>query len=148
MKLVEYAHGLRPHDASVAIALLELVRRAGSEGTMERGDWLVAVYSAYRADDASGAITSTSPEELGPYLEENILGRLQSDGIAGAEPEGEGWERVRIHPEIWQEVMADRAVAVADLERAVRNLLQEPDRRGPAALETAAIRSPGGSSLS
>ena len=148
MRLVEYAHGLRPHDASVAIALLELVRRAGPEGTLDRGDWLAAVYAAYRADVASGAISNTSPEELGPYLEENILGRLQSEAIATAEPEGEAWERVRLQPEIWQEVMADRVGAVADLERAVRNLLEEPERRGPAALETAAIRSPGGSSLS
>lgn len=147
MRITEFAHALRGHDASVAIALTELVRRADENGALERGSWLAAVHAFYLSD-GTPAIGSVSLDDLGPYLEENILARLQSEGLAGAEPPGEGWERVRLHPEVWQEVAADRAGAVASLERAVRNLLQEADRRGPAAAEIASQRTAGGSSLS
>lgn len=147
MKLTEFVQGLRAHDASVAIALLELVRRADDAGALERGSWLAAVHAAYLSDGTS-AIGSASLDDLGPYLEENILGRLESEGLVRAEPAGEAWERVRVQPEIWQQVSADRAAAVEALDGAVRILLREASRRGPAVSETATIRPAGGSTLS
>ena len=148
MRLVEFASGLRPHDASVGIALLELVKRADETGALDRGQWLAAVHSTYRRDGGPAAVSSASLDELAPYLEENILGRLQSEGIAGGEPAGEAWERVRVQPAIWQEVAADRGDAIFKLEQTVRNLLQEGERRPPTVSEAAPRAGPNGSTLS
>ena len=148
MRLVEFASGLRPHDASVGIALLELVKRADETGALDRGQWLAAVHSSYRKDGGPAAVSNASLDELAPYLEENILGRLQSEGIAVGEPAGEAWERVRVQPAIWQEVAADRGVAIFKLEQAVRNLLQEGERRIPTVTEAAPREVPEGSTLS
>jgi lipopolysaccharide export system ATP-binding protein len=148
MRLVEFASGLRPHDASVGIALLELVKRADETGALDRGQWLAAVHSSYRKDGGPAAVSNASLDELAPYLEENILGRLQSEGIAAGEPAGEAWERVRVQPAIWQEVAADRGVAIFKLEQAVRNLLQEGERRIPTVTEAAPREVPEGSTLS
>ena len=148
MRLVEFASGLRPHDASVGIALLELVKRADETGALDRGQWLAAVHSSYRKDGGPAAVSNASLDELAPYLEENILGRLQSEGIAAGEPAGEAWERVRVQPAIWQEVAADRGDAIFKLEQAVRNLLQEGERRIPTVTEAAPREVPEGSTLS
>ena len=147
MKLVEFANSLRPHDASIAIALRELVEHADENGVLDRGDWIAALQAAYRELDTGSAGTGTELSELGPYIEQNILGRLESEGFVSSDPPGEGWERVRLQPAIWQEVIADRPGTVADLEATVRNLLVEPEKRGPASTEIATKRSPGGSSL-
>jgi lipopolysaccharide export system ATP-binding protein len=148
MRLVEFASGLRPHDASVGIALLELVKRADETGALDRGQWLAAVHSSYRKDGGAAAVSNASLDELAPYLEENILGRLQSEGIAAGEPAGEAWERVRVQPAIWQEVAADRGDAILKLEQAVRNLLHEGERRAPTVTEAAPRAGPVGSTLS
>ena len=37
MSLLDYVAGLRPHEASIAAALLELVRRADDDGALDRG---------------------------------------------------------------------------------------------------------------
>jgi lipopolysaccharide export system ATP-binding protein len=147
MKVVEFVSGLRPHDASVGIALLELVRRADEAGVLDRGQWLAAVHSSYRRDGGPAAVSSASLDQLAPYMEENILARLQTEGIATGEPAGEAWERVRVQPAIWQEVAADRGDAIFKLEQAVRNLLHEGERRAPSLTEAAPRAEPGGSTL-
>jgi lipopolysaccharide export system ATP-binding protein len=145
---MEFAQSLRPHDASVGIALLELVRRADENGMLDRGAWLAAVSSSYRKDSGSDALSDTSLDQLAPYLEQNILARLQSEGIAGPEPTDEAWERVRVQPAVWQEVAADRGGAILELEQTVRNLLHEGDRRAPPVTEAAPVLVPSGSTLS
>jgi lipopolysaccharide export system ATP-binding protein len=147
MRVEEFVNSLRPHEASVGIALLELVRRADESGVLDRGDWLAAVHSSFGRAGGPAAVSSVSLDQMAPYVEENILARLQTEGIASGEPAGEAWERVRVQPNIWQEVAADREDAIFKLELAVRNLLQEGDRRAPTVLE-AAPRAPGGSTLS
>ena len=93
MRLADFAASLRPHDVSVAIALLELIRRSDSTGVLERGQWLTAVQAAYRR---SGVLDSnpadSSLDGLAPYVEQNVLARLQSEGIASGEPGGEARE--------------------------------------------------------
>jgi lipopolysaccharide export system ATP-binding protein len=148
MRIIEFASGLRPLDASVGIALLELVKRADQTGALDRGEWLAAVQSSFRKDGGPAAVSNASLDELAPYLKENILGRLQSEGIAGGEPAGDAWERVRVQPAIWQEVAADRGDAILKLEQAVRNLLLEGERRAPTVTEAAPRAVPGGSTLS
>jgi lipopolysaccharide export system ATP-binding protein len=135
MMLVDFARKLRPHDASIAIALLELVRRAGTDGAVDRGEWIAAVRSTHaRALAASGSVLTPdgrgaeAPDELGHYLEDHILARLAADGIASGEPPGPGWERVRIRPEVWAGVVEERAALTQLLEGAVAELIEAPQR--------------------
>jgi lipopolysaccharide export system ATP-binding protein len=138
MKLLDYVEGLKPHEASIAAALLELVRRATDAGTLDRGDWVAAIRSEYVARDdvdapAPMAIAGvgTTPEEADRYFEEHVLTRLVADGVVRAEPEGEGWERARVAPEYWMGMEADQRERVESrLDRAVGNLLNATVRAG------------------
>jgi lipopolysaccharide export system ATP-binding protein len=122
---------LRRHDASVGLALLELVRRADVDGALDRGEWLAAVRAAQPGGlaeageplpgGAAGEVGAVG--EPGRYLEDHILARLVDEGIATAEPSGEGWERVRVAPAVWADVGSRRDDVIAWLEGAVRNLL-------------------------
>lgn len=131
MKILAFADTLRPHDASLAVALLELVRRADDDGRLDRGEWLAATHSYYRAEGLSSATDQVSLDDLGPYLEESIFGRLQAEHLVIGEPEGEGWERVCVQPQIWQQIMESRADVVEQLDRVVRNLLGDGSEAGP-----------------
>ena len=126
MTLLEFARNLRAHDASVAIALLELVQRADPTGSLDRGAWLAAVQAAYRKDGATS--TTSTQDELSSYLEQNILARLHSEGIASGEPEGEAWERVRLRPQVVEEIAQNQALVLSELERAAGALLAEGER--------------------
>lgn len=131
MKILAFADTLRPHDASLAVALLELVRRADDDGRLDRGEWLAATHSYYRAEGLSSTADEASLDDLGPYLEESIFGRLQAEHLVIGEPEGEGWERVCVQPQIWQQIMESRADVVEQLDRVVRNLLGDGSEAGP-----------------
>jgi hypothetical protein len=137
MRLNEYVTGLKAHEASVALGLLELVRHADAEGALERGLWLAAIRAAYVAHiseqhegggllDAAADVDSL--DEPGAYLDDHVLARLSADGVAHGEPAGEGWERVRLAPGFRDEVAHDRDAAVERLDETVRNLLQAYDR--------------------
>jgi lipopolysaccharide export system ATP-binding protein len=157
MTLKEYAETLKAHDASVALALLELVRRADGDGTLERGEWLAAVqrgYQAHHSDEGEGAAlldgsaAHDKPEEQGRYLDDHILARLSADGIASGDPAGEAWERVRLTEPVRTELAADRAGVEAALEHAVWNLLHGPgDRAHAVPLAPGSGILPGGSKL-
>ena len=137
MRIDAFLAELRPHDLSSAIGLLELIRRADDDGALERAPWFAAVRATHArvvaashnepvpdADDQEG-----EPGELGHYLDDNILARLEAAGIAAGEPAGDGWECARVQPAVWQEVRADREGVVERLENAVRILLVGPVRR-------------------
>jgi lipopolysaccharide export system ATP-binding protein len=141
MTLREYVIGLKPHDASVALALLELVRRADTDGTLERGEWLAAVqrgYQAHHSDEGEGAalLDGSAPAmdatDQARYLEDHILARLSADGMAYGEPPGDAWERVRLSEQARAELAQDRWVVEAVLEHTVWNLLQGPGDRAHA----------------
>lgn len=137
---------LRPHEASVAIAILELTRRADTRGSLERGEWITAVSTDFRKLEG-GALLGPSAEipddELARYLEENILSRLTNEGIAIAEPAGEAWERVVFSGQIWTEIAGERASAVDYLETAVRNLLKGGARRSYLVEDGSSLRAAG-----
>ena len=131
--LLDFAQRLRPHEASVGLALLVLVRRADEDGVVERGDWLAAVRHAYtaviRQGGGFGAGEDPLPaEELPRYLQEHVLARLSSEGLASAEPEVYDWDRVRFQPDVWATVLTRRHEILASLEQTVRNLLEEGER--------------------
>ena len=128
MRLINFVRTLRPHDASVASALLELVRRANSEGVLDRGEFLAALHAEIAKNDNT-ALNNASLDDLAQYCEQNVLARLLAEGIARGEPEGEAWERVRVEPAVWQEVMQDRAAVLIALEHDVRELMLDTERR-------------------
>jgi lipopolysaccharide export system ATP-binding protein len=159
MMLKEYAHALKPHEASVALALLELIRRADGDGKLERGEWLAAVqrgYQSHRAEPGEGAAllngsaqaTETETEEQARYLDDQVLARLSADGIVTAEPASEAWERARLAEPARAELAADRAGVEAALEHAVWNLLHGPgDKAHAVPLAPGSGILPGGSKL-
>ena len=134
-RIRSFAETLRTHEVSVAIALLELVRRADDQGRLDRGEWLAAISAEFHRLIGGGLLGSSADEvsedELLHYVEQNILTRLASEGIAAAYPEGEEWEVVRLTPPVWREiegVQGGRANTVEFLETAVRNLLNTGER--------------------
>ena len=147
MRVYEFLAGLRRHDASVGLALLELIRRADEGGALDRGEWLAAVRAAQPGAPTqlaeSGPVQSAGQEsdgEPGRYLEDHVLARLDAERIALAEPPGEAWERVRVEPGVWAEISPHRQAVVEELDRAVRNLLdgREQTIAEPAAVEAGA----------
>ena len=156
MKLDQYLATLKGHDASIALALLELVRRADDHGTLDRGTWIAAVRSGYAArlsgeQDSQalleGSSATDAPTQDGGYLDDHVMARLHADGIASGEPAGEAWERVRVAPDLWAEITGQRARSEAVLEETVRNLLQSPVRE-PSRGELVHQPLPDGSTLS
>ena len=135
MRVHEFFASCRPHDASVAVALLELIRRADDQGKLDRGEWLSAVQTSLPGVSGQGVLDPSAQQdagdETGHYLEDHILHRLTSEGVVRAEPEGAAWERVVIEPASWAEIAPERASHIARLETAVRNLLNE-GRAAPA----------------
>jgi ABC-type glutathione transport system ATPase component len=94
MALIDYINTLRAHDASVAIGLLELVRRADEQGALDRGEWLAAIRAAYVTPRLRAAgrrrrraarrrlrhgVSPTIPDR---YLHDHILPRLRATAAA------------------------------------------------------------------
>ncbi len=126
--ILAFAARLRPHDASVAIALHELVRRASPEGVVDRGDWIAGVRNAYDSElptrDPAGEAAGMVPaDQLARYLEQHVLRPLKDEGIAEGVPEGPDWERARILPETWAATQPDRDRVVARLHETAHALL-------------------------
>ncbi len=136
MKLHKFVTTLRPGDASVLNALIELIKGADQHGSMERGEWLSHVVSAFQRTTGQRvlgtATTDASPDELDRYLDDHILHRLVSDGVVFVEPPGEAWERIFVDTDSWLEIEADRERHIEELESAARRLLiaeATPSRR-------------------
>ncbi len=127
MRVYEFMDGLRQRDASVAIALVELIKRADDHGALERGEWLSSVIMAFRRSSGGAMLGSSSdevsPDELNRYLDDHILHRLVSEGVVRTEPAGEAWERVLLDAQSWAEIAPDRTSHVERLETAARSLL-------------------------
>jgi lipopolysaccharide export system ATP-binding protein len=139
MSVVDFVEGLRPHEVSVGVALLGMLRRADAEGRIERGEWLAALRSDHGAaiaespegvlTHAEGGLGGAAHEELGRYLEEHVLARLADEGIAHGDPPGEAWEMACFEPAVWTEIAPEREAVTAAVENAVRNLLGTAGRR-------------------
>ncbi len=152
-----FAAGLRPHESSVGLALVELLQRADGQGVVERGSWLAGVRNAFARTTAQhdggegegelvhGALESQ--EELVRYLEEHVVARLEAQRIASAEPAGEGWEHVRFDPELWAQLLPRREAVLEELQQSVRILLDGRAYGAPAAERAAPALVEGGSTL-
>ncbi|HET9439819.1 MAG TPA: LPS export ABC transporter ATP-binding protein [Longimicrobiales bacterium] len=127
MRVYEFVTSLRPSDASVLAALIELIKGADRNGSMERGEWLSHVVSANRRlagqTILDGGSEEVSPDELDRYLDDHILHRLTSEGVVRVEPQGEAWERVILDDNSWFEIEPHRSSHVERLETAARRLL-------------------------
>jgi lipopolysaccharide export system ATP-binding protein len=156
--LARFIESIRPQDASVALALLALVRRADEQGRVERASWIGGVRIAdARTFPMSGGLMDSSAQEspqdsqeLGRYLEEHVLARLAQQGLAHGEPAGAGWEFVQIDPDLWRSISVEREAVLISLSVAVRNLLERGDIRPSDADAAELPRQPmvGGSTLS
>ena len=127
MRLYEFVDSLRPSDLSVLTAIIELIRGADEQGFMERGEWLSHVVAAFRRSAGKTLLGQSSeeisPDELDRYLDDHILHRLTSEGVALVEPPGEAWERIRLEPQSWSEIAPQRPSHIERLESAARRLL-------------------------
>jgi lipopolysaccharide export system ATP-binding protein len=131
-RLREVVAGLPRHDGSTALALVELVRHADHDGVVDRSDWVRAVrtthvrFSPGRALIGPGAgAEADSSDQLARYLRDHVLVRASQEGLAQAEPSLDDWQRVRLEPQVWDEIRDRREEVLEHLDAAVRNLLME-----------------------
>ncbi|HUF12199.1 MAG TPA: LPS export ABC transporter ATP-binding protein [Longimicrobiales bacterium] len=137
-RLETFLDGLRAHDGSVAVAVAELIQRADESGALDRGEWMAAVTQGW---DSGVGGAGGDPEERARYLEENVVARLEREGMVTLEPAGETWERVRVAPDMWRDIEPARAATSERVRDRIR--LLERVEQAPA---TAAERN-GGSHL-
>jgi lipopolysaccharide export system ATP-binding protein len=153
MRLQEFVAGLKPQDASVGVALTELVRRSDDGGALDRGAWQAALASGWVRLIGNSAAGNGDGElhgdgDASSYLDEHVLARLAAERIVTGEPAGAGWERARIEPGVWSEVAPVREQVVRDLDNALRRLIDAGDRHMQAdSAERGTSIVPGGSSL-
>jgi lipopolysaccharide export system ATP-binding protein len=122
---LEYLSQLGPHDLSVAVGVCELFRRAAEDGRTDRGIWIASVLDRYEESQLrSGAGVSllSESEPLARYLEEQVIPRLERDGIALREPPSEAWEALVFNQRLWGYLKDEKAAVQADLERVVQLL--------------------------
>ena len=141
VRLQSFLEGLRSHDRAPAVALVELLQRANDDGVLDRGEWLAAFTQSVEPATAD-VPAEHDAEELRRYIDENVVSRLVREGVAIVEPSGEGWERVRVEPTLWQEILLDRTEAIERARDRCRRL-EQGERTTPIAPQLN-----GGSSLS
>ncbi len=135
-RLWRYLESLEGKDASIALALLEMVRLADADGVVERSEWVTAVRAAHARMSSDSAIM-TSPgadgveasQQLAGYLRDHVLARAAQETLLYPEPSMEEWERVRLEPGLWNGIEPRRESVLEDLETLVRNLLENGKRR-------------------
>ena len=116
-RFLELMQELEPHDVSVAVAVLELIRGADDSGSVGRDDWVSSVRREYEELELHlQASWRERGGELGGYLEEQVIGRLEAVGIAGRDPREDGWERLTLDAELWEEISVDRDPLVENIE--------------------------------
>jgi lipopolysaccharide export system ATP-binding protein len=128
------------HDASTALALVELVRHADADGVVDRSDWVTAVRTAHARNTPGHAVMgpgsgreADSFEQLAGYLRDHVLVRASQDGIATAEPSLDDWQYVRFDPGVWGDIHPRRADVLEELDVAVRILLSSDGEPGTSA---------------
>lgn len=110
-----FVDALQPHDASLRAGLRVLLARADSRGWVERGVWASAVR---RELESEGKVRQASME-VGPYLEEGVVGRLEGEGIVIRQAEGSRWTHLCWTPDLWAELEPSRGAMLARLEGGV-----------------------------
>ena len=141
-RFLELMQELEPHDVSVAVAVLELIRGADDSGSVNRDDWVSSVRHQYEELELHlKASWRERGGEVGGYLEEQVIGRLEAVGIAGRDAREDGWERLVLDDELWQEMAVDREPLVENIE-ARRWCCSTSSASWPASPRTTAPRHP------
>jgi lipopolysaccharide export system ATP-binding protein len=153
-RLRRFLAAVPPHDGSIALALVELVRHADAEGAVDRSEWVTAVRTAHARHTPGHAVIgpgsgeeADSSEQLARYLRDHVLARTAEEGLAMPEPSLDDWHSVRLSPDVWGEIQADRDEVVRELEIAVRNLLGTDGQASAAARPETGPRRHGDSTL-
>ncbi len=126
-ELNHFVEGLKAHDISVAAGLCELVRRADDDGVAERGVWVASVRDAVElvADDLGShgaSMLGAEGEEFTHFLENQVMSRLEDEGICGREGDGEAWTGLRLDEDLWGQLSAERIAVVEQIQDAMRRL--------------------------
>jgi lipopolysaccharide export system ATP-binding protein len=129
-----YLSGLPSHEAPMLIAVREIVRGANESGRMSRSRLVEAFresYVAHYSDVAQDGSTESrrlfeirrmTSEEVGRYLEEQILGRLAADDWLRVDKS----EAVTFTATVWTGIGADRSSFAALVEREIERRLKTP----------------------
>ncbi|HSR42458.1 MAG TPA: LPS export ABC transporter ATP-binding protein, partial [Longimicrobiales bacterium] len=128
--LLDYVAGIEGHDLSLALAVRELLRLADAEGRVDRRRWFAAVREAH-GDDGAEPWGTPEPGELDAvarYLEEQVIGRLEEDGVARREPGVEEWSTLRLREELWASVAPLRDPVLEEVDRTIESLRARSDR--------------------
>ena len=135
-RLREFMGGIGKRDASVALALVELIRHADESGDLDRSELVTAVRSAHARLIPDQAIMRAgvddqdeASQQLARYLRDHVLSRAEEAELVMVEPSLDEWQRVRIHPAVWDRLAAGRDAVVEELDGVVRNLLEDGHRR-------------------
>lgn len=107
-----FVDGLRAHDASLRAGLRALLVSADAQGRVERGLWASAVRRALESEGKVGRASM----EVGAYLDEGVVGRLEGAGIVTRQPEGSHWTHLCWSPELWAELEPVRGAMLARLD--------------------------------
>ncbi len=129
-------------DASLTIAVAELLRVVDAEGVADRGKWLASVRAASQrfsgGGTGDGAVWQVGPDqdagEFSRYLRQHVVNRLADWAIAVPEPDDEAWERVRFTSEAWEELEPRRAAVQAEFDAFARRLAYAARTTGRASL--------------
>ncbi|MBI4519377.1 MAG: LPS export ABC transporter ATP-binding protein, partial [Gemmatimonadetes bacterium] len=70
-------------------------------------------------------------EQLGRYVEEHVIARLEAGDIAGRSPPDESWEYFEFRPYVWDGVAAQRGQVAGELDAIVRSLLARGEGAEP-----------------
>jgi len=124
--LLDYIGKIEGHDHSIAVAVLELFRRADEDGGAERAAWLAGVRGAVPGALEEGEEGEGTSAEwrgaLGDYLREQVIERLERDGIARRVPGAEEWKRLEVSPELWEAVAPERGQIVEELAHRIETI--------------------------
>ena len=140
--LLGFVAKLPSREAPVLIALHELVMRADESGRVARAILIEAFREAYltryAAVTSAGSaqsrrlyeIRQMTTEEVDGYLGDQILGRLEAEGLLDVNGGGDS-PQVSLAPSVWFDIEADRGGFGELLEREIQRRLLEPEEPAP-----------------
>jgi lipopolysaccharide export system ATP-binding protein len=115
--------GLDAHDASLVLSLQELLRWADGNGHVDRGLWIASVRKALQEVQGSSSGDPLPGDEVGPYLRDHVLTRLEGAGVVHRDPpDTPDWERLAVAPDLWAVVAPQRKVYLEEIEQTLGRL--------------------------
>jgi len=127
--LTRFIAKLGPHDLSLAVGLRALIK-GGMAGRLERGAWLASVRDelAGVADDLGShgaSMLGAEGDALTEFVEQRVIPRMETAGIATREGDGEAWTALQFDAELATELVEDLDAVLAELATAVARLETE-----------------------